>query len=246
MQNIIQEFFKRPIAYQPIVAKAFDSVTLAILWCQFYYWSDRTSDPDGWIYKTRKDVFDETGLGRKQQETARRIGGKLGVLESKRIGIRGVVHFRVDPDKAFKIIEAYALKNPSEKNTFNRAQSIKINKEEIVATPEWINQEAWSEWEKHRKEIKKKLTPTCRKSQFKFLEKYKESHVEIIKTSIQNGWTGLFPVKIANNKFGQEQKPPAPVKTFTGLKTRSKEEQERINKRLDEVRNNLLKNRIIH
>jgi len=111
MNNTIRELLKRPIAYQPIVAKAFDSVTLAILWCQFYYWSDKTNDPDGWVYKTRQDIFDETGLGRKQQETAREKGAILGVLESQRRGPMGIVHFRINFDKAFEIIEEYAENN---------------------------------------------------------------------------------------------------------------------------------------
>ena len=67
---MIEELLKRPIAYNPIVAKAFGSVKLGILWSQIYYWTDKTKDPDGWIYKTQNEVFDETGLSRREQETA--------------------------------------------------------------------------------------------------------------------------------------------------------------------------------
>ena len=61
--------------------------------------------------------------------------------------------------------------------------------------PQWLNKEAWAEWVQFRKEIRKPLKPTTIKLQLKMLEKHKENHVEILETSIQNGWQGLFPNK---------------------------------------------------
>jgi len=106
-QTIITELLKRPVAYNAIVAKAVGSVKLGILWSQLYYWHDKTKDPDGWIYKTQKDIYEETGLSRKEQETARGIGKKLGVLEEKIAGQPATVHFRIDLLKAQDIIEEY-------------------------------------------------------------------------------------------------------------------------------------------
>lgn len=114
-KSLIKEFLKRPIAYQPIVAKSFGSVKLAILWCQFYYWMDKGNDPDGWIYKTQEAVFDETGLGRREQETARKIGIELGVLESKAMGKPYTVHFRVNLEKTEEIIVKYLGQNKTPK-----------------------------------------------------------------------------------------------------------------------------------
>lgn len=111
MSNLIKALLRRPIAVHPIVIKAFGSAKLGILWSQFYYWSDKTSDPDGWIYKTREDLFDETGLSRKEQETARELGIKLGVLESVPMGMPRKVHFRVRMETSLKLIEQYAEKN---------------------------------------------------------------------------------------------------------------------------------------
>ena len=105
---MIKELLKRPIAYNPIVAKAFGSVKLGILWSQIYYWSDKTNDPNGWIYKTQNDIFDETGLSRKEQETARKLGKKLGILESEVRGVPPKVNFRVDIDKTIELLEDYS------------------------------------------------------------------------------------------------------------------------------------------
>jgi hypothetical protein len=114
--DTIKELLKRPIAYQPIMAKAFGSVKLAILWAQMYYWSDKGKNEEGWIYKTREDLFEETGLSRKEQETARTIGAKLGVLESKRMGQPCTVHFRVNLDKAVEIVEKWVAENVKEES----------------------------------------------------------------------------------------------------------------------------------
>jgi hypothetical protein len=54
--------------------------------------------------------------------------------------------------------------------------------------------EAWDTWQKHRREIKEPLTPTSSEQQFKTLRK-SPNPVDMILTSVQNGWQGLFPVK---------------------------------------------------
>lgn len=52
---------------------------------------------------------------------------------------------------------------------------------------------AWEAWTKHRKEIRKPLTPTAIERQIKFLSKYKPAQiVEIIDYSIRNQYQGLF------------------------------------------------------
>ena len=106
-QTIITELLKRPIAYNAIVAKAVGSVKLGILWSQLYYWHDKTGNKEGWIYKTQKDIYEETGLSRKEQETARSIGRKLGMIEEKLAGQPATVHFRIDLLKTEKIIKDY-------------------------------------------------------------------------------------------------------------------------------------------
>lgn len=105
--TIIQELLKRPIAYQPILGKAFGSINLGILWSQLYYWRDKGSDAEGWIYKNQSDIYDETGLSRREQETARKIGRQLGVLEERIAGQPPTVHFRLDEDRAIQVINNF-------------------------------------------------------------------------------------------------------------------------------------------
>ena len=58
-------------------------------------------------------------------------------------------------------------------------------------TPEF--REAWAAWQQHRREIRKKLTPTTVDRQLKKLAKYGPTGaVASIEASIEAGWTGLF------------------------------------------------------
>jgi hypothetical protein len=74
----------------------------------------------------------------------------------------------------------------------HRAKKEEAKQEDL---PDWLDKDAWAQWEQHRKEIRKKLTPTTKKRQLAMLEKNKTDHVAIIEKSIANGWTGLFEIK---------------------------------------------------
>lgn len=62
-----------------------------------------------------------------------------------------------------------------------------------------VFREIWSDWEQHREEIRRKLTPKAVKLQLQFLAENPQEAVDIIKQSIRNSWQGLFPLK-ANYK----------------------------------------------
>lgn len=61
--------------------------------------------------------------------------------------------------------------------------------------------EAWSAWQAHRREIREPLTPTSAAQQIKMLGESPDP-VRLLMTSIQNGWQGLFPERIAPRSNG--------------------------------------------
>ncbi len=98
----INKFFPlRPIAYQPGLGQVF-SVNVGVMLSQFLYWYGRGNDPEGWIYKTVKEMTAETGLTRDQQETAIKKCTKLGFLEVKLKGIPAKRHFKLNLDELEK------------------------------------------------------------------------------------------------------------------------------------------------
>jgi hypothetical protein len=71
----------RPVAYYPKVAMMFGGdVTMAIYLAQLIYWSDKTTDERG-FYKTKEEIEQETGMGRKAQDRCRAILESMDVLK---------------------------------------------------------------------------------------------------------------------------------------------------------------------
>lgn len=81
------------------------------------------------------------------------------------------------------------------KNLSPHMEDININENKDTELPIWLNLKAWTAWEQHRKEKCQKMTPTSVRLQLKLLGENKADHVQIIKNSITNGWTGLFALK---------------------------------------------------
>jgi uncharacterized protein YdaU (DUF1376 family) len=63
--------------------------------------------------------------------------------------------------------------------------------------PDWINADAWAEFEDHRKQIRKPLRDLARKKAANLLRGLShEQQQQCIDRSIQAGWAGLFPDKV--------------------------------------------------
>ncbi len=93
-----------PVAYYSIFARVLGGVEEGIFVSQFFYWYGKEHDPEGWTYKTQDDIFEETGLTRRNQETARKQLRNLGVLEEKRAGIPARLYYRLNLDVLFELI----------------------------------------------------------------------------------------------------------------------------------------------
>lgn len=99
----------RPIAYHRVFVQ-FAGVTGAVMLSQAIYWSEKTNDRDGWFWKTIEEWEEETGLTRREQETARRRLG--GVMKCELRGIPARLFFRVD----FEALEKILIHNNMNKN----------------------------------------------------------------------------------------------------------------------------------
>src|SRR5215212_3679824 len=99
----------RPIAYHAALARALGSVTAGVMLSQFLYWQPRSKDGEGWFWKTQADIYEETGLGRREQETARKVLLKAQVLEEKRRGVPGKMHFRINISQLVGLLSGYQI-----------------------------------------------------------------------------------------------------------------------------------------
>ncbi|MDG6283310.1 DNA replication protein [Glaesserella parasuis] len=85
----------QPIAYYPQLAKPLGGVTAAILFGQLFFWQDKTSNPLG-VYKTQAELEQETGLSRREQETARKKLVELGILVETHKRLEHRIYFKLD------------------------------------------------------------------------------------------------------------------------------------------------------
>ena len=88
----------RPVAYYPKLRQITGSVTATLFLCQLAYWHGKGKRTDGWIWKTKAEMQKETGLSRREQDTARKALKKRGFIEESKRGIPARLHYRLKLD----------------------------------------------------------------------------------------------------------------------------------------------------
>lgn len=101
---MLSALLDRPIAFHRVFVDVTGSVPAALFLSQVVYWSRRTSDPDGWFFKTATEWRDETGLGRYELENARSALRRLGVLQETRAGVPAKLFFRLDDERLEELL----------------------------------------------------------------------------------------------------------------------------------------------
>lgn len=87
----------KPIAFYPHLAKELgNDIEAAIYYQQLYYWNPKGGRKDGFIYKTKAEIYEETVLTREKQDRIRKKLVKLGWIEVKKIKANGAptLHYR--------------------------------------------------------------------------------------------------------------------------------------------------------
>lgn len=86
----------RIIAYRPEVARQVGSIEAAILYQQLYFWSNKGKRDDGFIYKSRRDIEEETYLTSMQQRLACNKLRAKGWIETKKLRADGAptLHYK--------------------------------------------------------------------------------------------------------------------------------------------------------
>lgn len=66
---------------------------------------------------------------------------------------------------------------------------------ESVDIPEHVDRNEWTAYCQHRREIRKRLTPTATTRLVALLERHPRDANTMLRRSIENGWTGVFELK---------------------------------------------------
>lgn len=97
----------RAIAYRPNLARLFGGVIAEIFFEQIFYWQDK-ADPVLGVYKTQEELEIETGLSRKEQETARKLLREKGVLIETHKRLEHRMYYKIDCEKLDKLLATLA------------------------------------------------------------------------------------------------------------------------------------------
>lgn len=109
--ELIRLMNEKPIAFNKHYVFLGCGINGAVMLSQLVYWADKSKDPNGWIYKTGKEWTDETGLTRREQDTARKNLRELGFIEEHKHGVPCKVHFKVNQHKLYSSLIELAQKN---------------------------------------------------------------------------------------------------------------------------------------
>lgn len=91
----------------------------ALFLSQCVYWSNKTSDPDGWFYKTYAEWLDELGLPQHAVETCRRLLVSKNIIEFeiRRKSGTNVGYWRVKFDSLVELLIGTPLEDSHEEDT---------------------------------------------------------------------------------------------------------------------------------
>lgn len=106
--KLIEAMNEQPIAFNKHYVFLGCGINGALMLSQLVYWTSRTKDSDGWIFKTHHDWTIETGMTRREQETARKTLKDLGFISEKKMGVPRRVFFRVERENLYQALVEYS------------------------------------------------------------------------------------------------------------------------------------------
>ncbi|AZN67041.1 DNA-binding protein [Acinetobacter haemolyticus] len=106
--KLIEAMNEQPIAFNKHYVFLGCGINGALMLSQLVYWTSRTKDSEGWIFKTHHEWTLETGLTRREQDTARNTLKSLGFISEKKEGVPRRVYFRVERENLYKALLEYS------------------------------------------------------------------------------------------------------------------------------------------
>lgn len=88
----------RPVVYYPSLNAITGSVVATVFLANLFQWSGTQRDPDGWIFKTQDEIEAETGLSRREQETARKQLRAATLLREERRGVPARLYYLIQAE----------------------------------------------------------------------------------------------------------------------------------------------------
>jgi hypothetical protein len=124
----------RIVGYSPDLARAVGGATIGLFLSQLLFLSDKGADPSGWIYKSEQEMGRETGLTKREQQTARRKLLSLGVIAIERRGFKFTYHFKIIWERLYQVIQQFQRTQTVSTEEIEPLQNVATEREQTVPT----------------------------------------------------------------------------------------------------------------
>jgi hypothetical protein len=140
----------RVVGYSPDLARAVGGATIGLFLSQLLFLSDKGNNPDGWVYKSEQEMGRETGLTKREQQTARRKLLALGVIQIDRRGFKFTYHFKVIWERLYQVIEQFQQRQTVVTEKTEPLQNVPTEQEQNAVTEpaEW-QQNVSTKWKQN-------------------------------------------------------------------------------------------------
>ena len=238
MVALIDSMNDKPIAFNRHYVALGCGINGALMLSQMVYWSKRTKDRNGFFYKTQDEWEEETGLGRREQETARKKLRELGFVSEHKRGVPCKVHFKVEHDALYTALIQYAQNSQSsmaesaklectnppnsnggkrQTNTENTAETTSENTNIYKGKFNFANalvsqgadQKLISEYMEVRKAKKAVNSETAFKSLISEQQKSGLTLNQVLEHCVVNSWKGFKAEWVKNQNQNQSTQPKA-------------------------------------
>jgi hypothetical protein len=140
----------RVVGYSPDLARMVGGATTGLFLSQLLFLSDKGANPEGWVYKSEQEMGKETGLTKREQQTARRKLLSLGVITIIRGGFRNTYHFKVIWEKLYQVIAGFQRLQNVSTDREERPQNVPTERVQNVATtPAQWQQNVSTKWKQN-------------------------------------------------------------------------------------------------
>jgi hypothetical protein len=137
----------RVVGYSPDLARAVGGATIGLFLSQLLFLSDKGANPDGWVYKSEAEMGKETGLTKREQQTARRKLLSIGVIAIMRGGWKNTYHFKVMWEKLYQVITGSQQTQNVSTEKGERLQAVPTEPVQNVSTqPPECQQNVTTQW----------------------------------------------------------------------------------------------------
>jgi hypothetical protein len=109
---LLLDIFDEPIVFHRSYVPIAGGITAALFLSHAgYACEDPPNEHDGWFIRSQAEWERDTGLTRREQETARRLLRERGLLEERRVGMPAVLWYRVNWARLRESLEQQSRKN---------------------------------------------------------------------------------------------------------------------------------------